>query len=336
MITIMPLTEVTLGHRAYLVAVAESGHVAAVSREGAGTLLAPDHITCTPFRLTAEVSDVALSAIGSLVAVIARGRLTLISTDTLRPVHRSDESFESSCFSPAGALWSVAWWDEDSVAVEIREPETWKVVARTELHDPFGDSRFKILPHPDGKHVALWAYGHDGQSLFWAHRHGSEIAVNRVDGMEATAQPSFTQSGDRLLAICDSNELRHYGFPMGPLYGKMRWPFDDTDNQIGDIVSFVDSSRALLSSTAERLYLVDLRKMSIAGEVGLRGHEPKPVAEVYPSRRKDSGLCSDLWYFTALPTGGFLSVHRKLPWRPESISYDSILTWDIPPSGESV
>src|SRR5580700_1749596 len=143
MITIVPKTEVTLGHRTYHVAVAESGHVAAVSREGAGTLLAPGHTTCASFRLSAEVGDVALSAIGSLLAVVARGRLTLISTAAFRPVHRLDDSFESSCFSPGGALWSVARWDEASVAVEVREPETWKVVARTELHDPFSDFKFQ-------------------------------------------------------------------------------------------------------------------------------------------------------------------------------------------------
>jgi hypothetical protein len=214
--------------------------------------------------------------------------------------------------------------------VEVREPKTWKVVARTELHDPFSDSSFKILPHPGGKHVAIWAAaGQDGQCLFWAHRNGSKIAVKRFPGLEATTPPSFNRSGDRFLAICDASELRHYGFPTGPLRAKMLWPFDDMDNQIGDVVSFVNSSRALLSSTADRLYLVDLRIMAIADEVSLRGHQPRPVAEVYPRLRKNLGLCSDLGYFTALPTGGFLSVHRKLPIRLNGDSHDSVLTWDI-------
>ena len=325
MITIVPSTEVALGHRAYHVAVAESGHVAAVSREGVGTFFAPDHTTCTTFRLPADAGDVAISAAGSLLAVTARGRLTLISTSTFRPVLRLNESFECSCFNPAGALWSAARWDEDSVAVEIRERETWRVVARAELTDPFRDSSFSIMPHADGEHVAIWAAaGQDGQCLFWAHRDGSQIIFTRFPGVESTTPPSFTPSGDRFLVVCDLNELREYIFPLGPLHKKMPWPFDDMDNQIGERVSYAGSTHALLHSTADRLYLVDLRKMAITDEVSLRGHAPKPAAEVYPKLGEELGLCSDLGHFAPLPTGGFLSVHH-------GAGHDSLLTWHLPP-----
>ena len=325
MITIVPTTEVALAHRAYYVAVAESGHIAAVSRAGDGTLLAPDHTTCMTFRLPEDAGDVAISAAGSLLAVTARGRLTLISTSTFRPVHRLNESFECSCFNPAGALWSAARWDEDSVAVEVREPETWRVVARAELTDPFRDSSFSIVPHPDGKHVAIWAAaGQDGQCLFWAHRDGSQIIFTRFPGVESTTPPSFTPPGDRFLVVCDLNELREYIFPLGPLHKKMPWPFDDMNNQIGDRVSYADSSRALLDSDSQRLYLVDLRIMAITDEVSLRGHEPKPVAEVYPKLGDELGLCSGQGHFAPLPTGGFLSVHH-------AACHDSLLTWRLPP-----
>jgi WD40 repeat protein len=275
LITIAPATEVELSHRAWPVAVAESGHIAALSKDGRGTLLAPDHSTPSSLKVPVDASDAALSATGDLLAVAARGKLVLISTATLRPVHRLDDSIEACCFLHSGALWTVARWDEDSAAVEVREPEAWKVVARTELMDPFGNSSFMVRSHPDGEHVAiLVAAGQDGQNLFWAHRDGSDIGVDRFPGIEDTRLPSFLPSGKQFLAICDGNELRRYKFPRGPLVGKMAWPFDDMENQIGDRVSCVDSDRALLESLECRLYLVDLRKMEIADEVCIRGHEP--------------------------------------------------------------
>ena len=191
---------------------------------------------------------------------------------------------------------------------------------------------FSIVPHPDGEHVAIWAAaGQDGQCIFWAHRDGSQIMFTRFPGVESTTPPSFTPSGDRFLAVCDGNELREYKFPLGPLHKKMAWPFDDMDNQIGERASYAGSSRALLHSSAERLYLVDLRRMAIADEVSLRGHEPKPVAEVYPSLSGEWGLCSDLGHFAPLPTGGFLSVHHELPFPSGGDSHDCLLTWHLPP-----
>jgi hypothetical protein len=324
MIPIAPLTEVSLSHRAYHIAVGESGHVAAVSREGAGSILTPDHTLCTAFHPPADASDLTISANGALLAVAARGNVALISTSTLRQIHRLDDSIESCHFCATGELWSAARWDEDSIALEIREPETWQVVARTELTDPFGDSCFKILPHPDREHVAIWAAGQDGQCLFWARRYGSEITVDRFSDLDRTTMPSFNRSGDRFLAVSDFDELRQYGFPQGPLLGTMRWPFDDMDNQIGDMVLFVDSTRALLPSTADRLYLVDLPKMAIADEISIHGHEPKSTSKIYPGLREPSGLCSDLAYLAQLPTGQILSVHT------DEERSDSILTWRLP------
>ncbi|MGA3262069.1 MAG: hypothetical protein ABSE35_24590 [Bryobacteraceae bacterium] len=331
MISVEPTTEVKLSHRAWRVAIAETGHIAAISKEGLATLLAPDHVTPRSFSISADASDAALSATGDMLAVAARGKLVLISTTTFRPVHRWDESTEACCFLPGDALWTASRWDEDSVALEVREPDTWKVVARAELKDPFDNSSFMMRPHSDGEYVAiLAAAGQDGQSLFWAHRDGSRIGVDRFPGLEDTRLPSPLPAGKQFLAICDGNELRRYKFPLGPLEGTMAWPFDDMENQIGDRVSCVDSDRALLSSLTDRLYLVDLRKMEIADEVWLCGHEPRPAAEVYPKLRNSRRLCYDLGHFEPLRAGSLVSIHSEL----KRDSHDSVLTWRVPSLGK--
>ena len=197
MISVNPLTEVRLSHRAYHIAGWQSGHVAAVSRQGAGSILAPNHTQCTEFRLPAEATDLALSANGDLISISAGGEVILVSTATLRPLKRLEDSLEGCQFGKSGELWCIARLDENSVAVDLREPETWRVVARTEITDPFGNSFFKIHSHPDGEHVVIWAAaGQDGQCLFWARRDGSQIRVDRFIDLDATTPPSFSSSGD--------------------------------------------------------------------------------------------------------------------------------------------
>ena len=331
MIAISPLTEVKLSHRAWPVAVAESGHIAALSKDGSGTLLAPDHITCFRFRLKGEPSDAALSPDGTLLAVTMRGRLALLSTSNFRAVHRLDDSLECSCFSSTAVLWSASRLDEDSFALEIRESEAWNVVAKTQFKDPFGDSMLTILPHPGGKHVAIFAAaGQDGQHLFWAHRQGAKIVVvDPFPDVDAIKFPSFNPSGNSFLTICEESEIRLYGFPLGPCHGTMQWPFDDRADQIGDLVEFVDAGRALVTDLENRLHLVDLRKMAITDEVTFR-REPKPGSKISPVHSKEAGPSPHLVYFGRLPTGGFFSIHRDLSLPRGAGTGDTIRTWRIP------
>jgi hypothetical protein len=242
-----------------------------------------------------------------LIAVAARGWVEVIATAGFRVVHRSEDAFKSCCFGADGVLWTALTWDDDTFVLEIREPEAWKVVARTEVRDPFGGSYLRIQPHPDGRHVAVWAaVGQNGQSLFSARQDGSKIIVDHFPDLVRMPPPSFL--GSEFLVICDDRELRRYEFPLGPLRGTMRWPFDAMGDQIGDFVSFVDSGRALVGSMmADRLYLIDLEQMAIVDEVCVRGHE------------------SNLRYFTSLPAGGFLSVHDRA-----KDGCRSVLTWQVP------
>ena len=327
---LVPFSEVVLNHRAYHVAAAaESGHIAAISRKGRGSLISPDHLTTTLFRGPVDPSDLSVAATGRFLAIAGRGGLTIIPTSTFTLTERLDDSFESSKFCGDDVLWSALKPESDTIVLCIRNFDTRQIVAQTEIPDPFGDSCVTLLSHPDGKHVVVWvAAGQDGQCLFWASRDGSAIAVHRLSDLEETTPASFNSRGDQFLVVCGA-ELRRYGFPGGDLVGRMRWPSDAEDNQIGDLVSFVDEGRAVLASNEGRLHLVDLEKMLITDEIILQGHEPKPMPDLYPNLGEGRGVCSDLAYFLPLSTGGFLSVHRDL-YSQSDDDHDHLLIWRMP------
>jgi hypothetical protein len=330
-VTIFPLTEVVLTHRAYHVAVAESGHVVAVSQNGAGSLISPDRDTTTPFKVSFDPRNVAIAANGSLLAVTGENGLTIISTSTLKPSHRLDESFESSHFSSNGLLWCCARLDSQTVALEIMDPQTWRAVARTKITDPFSDSYFQLLPHPDPECVVAWAAGgQDGQSLFWARRNDRTIVIDRFPELDDTTWPSFGPTGKEFLVISGHDaEVRRYSYPRGPISARMQWPFEAEGDQIGDFVAFVDANHALLTSSNGRLFIADLVRMVIEDEIRIHGHEAKPLEELYPGLRGERGLGSDLSFFSRLPREQFLSIHRELPSPHPEDSHDHLLTWRI-------
>jgi hypothetical protein len=72
MILASPLTITALGHRALYVAAANSGHVVALSKEGIGSLIAPDRLTTTQFELGFEVVGTTISPDGKRLAVLER------------------------------------------------------------------------------------------------------------------------------------------------------------------------------------------------------------------------------------------------------------------------
>ena len=158
---------------------------------------------------------------------------------------------------------------------------------------------------------------------------GSAIVADRFPDLEEGAWPSFSPAGNEFLVATGAGELQRYKFPRGPLIANLQWPFDPKDSQIGDLVSFVDASRALVASNEGRLYLVDLNKMAIEDEISIRGHEPKPAVELYPSLGENRGLCSDLSFFLSVLPGRFLSIHRKLPSLYTEENHDHLLTWRI-------
>src|SRR5438128_604406 len=104
MIFVSPLTTFALGHRAFHFAVADSGHIAAFSQEGIGSLLAPDHQNVTSFDVESRPKGVAISPSGDRLVLLKDGALSLLRLPDFTEIKRIEQVFEGCHFSPTGSL----------------------------------------------------------------------------------------------------------------------------------------------------------------------------------------------------------------------------------------
>jgi hypothetical protein len=330
MVTIFPLTEVKLKHRAFSLAVSDSGHIAAFSMFGSGSLISPDFRSVTPFASSPEFKGAALSPDGSMLAINAANGITFLSTSTFVKIHRLNDSFESCRFDVNNRLWTCARFSTTTVIVEVWEPGTWRKIAKTKITDPYRKSHFWLLPHPDQNCMVVSpAAGQDGQCLFWACLRNDGISVTRFPELDETTWPSFSPRGDEFLVISEG-ELHRYGYPRGPLHAKMRGRLESQGDKLGDFVYYADADYALATSLNYRLFLVDVENMEIEREVAILGHEPRPASELYPGLKGEQGLASDLVFLLPLSGTRFLSVHGELRGVHPEDSHDRLLTWRLP------
>lgn len=329
MITGTPITTVALGHRALHLAAAQTGHIVALSKEGTGSLIAPDHVSLTRFEVGHEVAGVSIAPNGAALALLEESAMSLVKLPDFAETVHVEDSIEGCLFSQSGRhLWSALHASNDTAVLEIRDAKTCAVLSRVEVSDPFESSGLMLFSHPNEDEVAMWvAGGQDGQCLYWGRFDGSKLTVRHFEGLTDTAPPAFDRSGQRFLVVSGGN-VRLYQYPSGPELGRIPWPLED--DPPAESVVFFGEDHAVVHSGNGRLFLVDLRKLQIVEEIVIRGHEPRPVRELFPNLQRDLDPCSDLSTFNMLASGEFLSVHQELP--PTSLKdwRDQIITWRVP------
>ncbi|WP_321474943.1 hypothetical protein [uncultured Paludibaculum sp.] len=266
---------------------------------------------------------------GGLIAATGDNRITVLAGTALEPIHRLNDCYEDARFTSNRLLWTCIRLRSTTVVLEAWDTSTWQRIAATEVRDPYGDSAFQLLPHPSRDSIVAWcAAGQDGQCLFWGSLADGAIVVDRFPALDDAAWPSFHPSGLDFLVV-SGGELHRYQFPKGPMTGRMQWPPEDEDDQMGELVYYVRSESALLVSNNGRLLLVDLATMRIRDEIAIAGHEPRPIAELYMSLSGRFEMASDVSFVLPLSHDVFLSVHREVPSEPDE-GRDHLLMWQIP------
>src|SRR5688572_18912813 len=188
MILATPITTVVLGHRALHFVAANSGHVVALSKEGVGTLIAPDRLTVTRFEVGFQIAGAAISPDGRWLALLRDNIMSFVTLPDLVERARVDDIVETCLFSSSGAwLWSAFHTNGNTAVLEIRNAKTGEVIVRTEVTDPFESSSLMLFSHPSEDRVALWvAAGQDGQCLYWGNYDGSKLTTQLFPDLKDT------------------------------------------------------------------------------------------------------------------------------------------------------
>ncbi len=321
MVAISRLRDVHVSHDARFTACAASGVVAALSPEGAGTLISADFQTAQDFSVSARPRGIALSPAGSELAIVAADGIRLFSTATFAMLRRLNDAFLSCLYVRENLVWTCARFTPRTVVLKAWDPRSWTPIAQARVADPYDNSEFSLFTHPDQNSVVLWAAaGQDGQSLLWATLTGSAIEVTRFRLLSYTCPPSFSPNGEEFL-VASGSKLRRYAYPKGPLKGSLRArSSENEDDAIGYSVSYIDAAHAVVTTMGGRLLLVNLEGMSVIDEVAppdiARGYNlcsllPLPerkIALVYTPRgidvQRDSLLCLLAWQEPGVPPRG--------------------------------
>jgi hypothetical protein len=316
MIQITPHARITLQHPAFHLAPSEDGRIVALSRSGQGTFLSPDLTVFSSFSIPQEVSQAALSPDNSLLAVTAADGISFYSTATFEKTHYMNDAFEWCLFGSATLFWTSSRFTELTAVLQAWDLPQKTLIAKTKVADPFAGSTFLLLAHPSPNSAVVWAAaGQDGQRLMWASRKGDMIHVSRFEHEDFTSPPAFSPSGTEFLFTTEG-QLFRYAYPNGPLLAKMNQLMEG--EHIGDEVYYLDETRALLTSTEGRLFVVDVVNMNVLHELVIVGYEPRPT----------SG--SDLSHFVKLADGRFLSLHRDLSAANLDQACDRLMVWPAP------
>jgi len=311
MIVVSPQARITLRHPAYHVVPAEDGRIAVLPpNSGTGTFLGPDLTALCGFSIPQRSSQAALSPDGSMLAVTASDGITFYSTATFEKTNYMNDAYQCCLFGSDGLFWTSSRFTALTAVLEAWDLSKETRIAKAKIADPFGDSTFLLFPHPLPNSVVVWvAAGQDGQALFFASLDGETIQVNLFEEQDFISPPAFSQNGREFLIAADGN-LYRYLYPNGPLLAQMDQLAED--EHAGENICYLDDGHALMTSTAGKMFIVDVFKMKVVDEVRIEGEDPRPVS-----------------HLVRLADGRFLSVHRDLNGTPD-LARDRLLVWPSP------
>jgi hypothetical protein len=316
MMFLKPDGRIDLEHRAYFLRGASHRSVViAAAEDGQLSILSADLKEMRSSRLSSKVLAVSPHPSERLFAWAdgVSGALVVQNLDGSRfleiPPPQLDGSsnwikqgFEDCHFEDDGEyLWLVAPRSAEKCEIQLIETKSWALVEKTTVEDPFGGSSSSF--HPTGRPalVALWlAAGQDGQQVYWLKRTHTGFSITLEGKLRNTTPPVFSPSSDQVLAVNEDHAICKFDFPKMQLAGLPLKSEDDENNPFAESLCYLGDRQVLVSTNEQRIFVVDAVHMSVEAEVSLDGHEPRPIGEYYPRLAKETGLGTDISWFSRL------------------------------------
>jgi len=316
------LDELKLDHRAFHLARSRAGQIAACSQNGCVSIVDTERNVSERFNTDRDTKAISFSADGDKLAMVFDNRLA-VRDSSGNVLGFLVGAFESAFFDDTDRLWTAGLSGERTIRVQIYKD--FKLELEASIEDPFGDSTPGFPDRPGGNPIPLWlAAGQDGQTVYWLQREDQELTVDPMDDLVECGPPTVSDWADEFLIFTDENVLSRYSLwdfevleelELASLYGE--------DPGFGLSIAYVSMKQALVSFENGRIYLVNLEPMGIEREIVLRGHEPRPIRELYPGLDEDELSADVVSVFTV--DDQIVSLHTQLP--NEDLKQLGTLVW---------
>jgi hypothetical protein len=330
MIAIPTRARVTLTHRAFFVEVSPTGAVLAVSPEGECTLLGPDLSTRARFQCAPKATAVALSAAHGRIAVCSAWGLSIRDPQG-RETHAVPLELGAGClFAPEhDLLWTVHPVDSHTFELGLRDGSNGRLLNQRRFSSPEQDASPWLRPHPSSKAVTIWiAAGQDGQWLFWGHSNGTGVEIAQLAGVERCALPAFAPAGQAFLLLEGSTLVRRSTDGSGRTTVVTEGPWLQDDDRLAESLAWLSNDRAVTATNEGRLWVFDPWSGRIVDEAYVEGHAPGPIGTIWPALARETGIASNLSFFTGGPRG-VVSVHFVPARARGELEAVHLAAWDV-------
>jgi WD40 repeat protein len=311
-----PDGRIDLDHRAdYIRGIPHESVVLAAARDGQVSFLSPDLKEVRLRRLPSKIRAISPHPSDRRLAWVDEktGSITVQDFDGSQLLEIAPPSiqktkpawvqwgFDDCYFDEDGRfLWTITPLESRDVVVQLHEAKTGTMLDYATLKDPFSGSSWSFYSTGKPGLVAIWlaACNPDMVQGFSLKRTGKKFICALESQLTNVIPLNFSPSGDHFLVVNEDHEICKFKFPAMQQVG-LPLASGDEDNPFTESL-YLDDRLALASTNEGRIFVVDTLHMHIESEVSLEGHEPRPIAEYYPSLAKETGLATDISWFLRL------------------------------------
>jgi hypothetical protein len=156
--------------------------------------------------------------------------------------------------------------------------------------------------------MGLWlAAGQDGQQVFWLDIDSSNVDCDEDADLQNTTPPAFSPTGNEFMVVDEQHRACRFRYPDVHLVKRCRSPCDDPFDYP---IQYLNTDIALARTRDGRHYALDVDTMRVIDEVVIKGHEPRPIEDLYPALVGSKQLATDILFFECVGHD-VMFVHRS-------------------------
>lgn len=256
---------------------------------------------CNFIKISAFISPVKIAEIPAIspkkgvITVIGSENKHLYTMNISGELLWIKEGCYSSCFyDNKEQLWAVQKLDKNSLKCEVIG-KNGEILYTIQYEDVLYDSFVFIKQIPNSDIMLLeHAAGQDGclGMFFWIEN--NSLTYSACDDKRNLTCAAFSSKGDSYICLSnDGDGWYTFSYPENKESGE--YPCDDEWGGPGYSLAHLDNY-AIISSSEERYYFLDLQTMKIKDEAVFDGFPLLPISEVYKNLNEE-GFVNPVSYF---------------------------------------